>query len=362
MNSINTSHSPIDWSQFIAIVERSQRFLLTVHIRPDGDCIGSELAMAAMLRQLGKDVRLVNADRVPPDLLFLSGAGEIECLDTFRNTLDHQAWLESVDVIMVLDTISWAQLGPMKPILQAHKGIIVAIDHHANGDDIGAIVFSDPDAEAAGRLVFDVARHFSTFGVDLTPEIATALYTAIATDTGWFRFSSVTDQTFAAAAELVRAGASPHVIYYHLYEQATVGKIRLIGRTLAKVELHLDGQLAFTSIMQDDFAQANAIPSDSEDIVNKTLAIGGTKMAVIVVEQPDGGFKISFRSRCEVDCSKVAAQFGGGGHRQAAGASQNLPYEELKTILIDAMTEAYHNGRTRLLNDHSSQCGSVKWE
>ncbi|MCL2119269.1 MAG: bifunctional oligoribonuclease/PAP phosphatase NrnA [Planctomycetaceae bacterium] len=344
-NIINTSAPPIDWAQFAAIVSRAQRFLLTVHIRPDGDCIGSELAMAAMLRQLGKEVRLLNADRVPPDLRFLSGADDIEYLDTFTGSPDNQAWLGSVDVIMVLDTISWAQLGPMKPVLQGHKGVIVAIDHHAIGDDIGAVVFSDTHAEATGRLVFEAVQHL---GVELTPDMATALFTAIATDTGWFRFSSVTDQTFAVAAELVRAGAKPHVIYNHLYEQMSAGKIRLIGRTLAKVELHLDGKLAFTSILLDDFAQSGAIPGDSEDIVNKTLAIGGTQMAIIIVEQQTGGFKISFRSRCGVDCSKVAARFGGGGHRQAAGASQNLPYDELKTVLIAAMTEAYGIAESRI--------------
>ena len=337
MTTTTISNLSIDWEKFAAIVAKAQRFLLTVHVRPDGDCVGCELAMAAMLRQLGKDVRLINADRVPPDLRFLNGVDAIEYLDTFHDVSENQAWLDSVDVILVLDTISWAQLGPMKPILQAHKGTIVAIDHHANGDDIGAVVFSDSNAEATGRLVFEAARYL---GVTLTPDMATALYTAIATDTGWFRFSSVTDQTFDVIAELIRAGASPYGIYNHLYEQQSAGKIRLIGRVLAKVELHLDGTLAFTSILLDDFAQAGAIPSDSEDIVNKTLAIGGTQMAVIVVEQSSGGFKISFRSRCEVDCSKVAATFGGGGHRQAAGAAQKLPYDELKTVLIAAMCDA----------------------
>ena len=334
MTNTNTSKLIIDWEKFTEIIAQARRFLLTVHVRPDGDCIGSELAMAAMLRCLGKEVRMVNVDHVPPDLQFLEGTDGIEYLDTFND----EAWLDSHDIIMVLDTISWAQLGPMKPILQTHKGTIIAIDHHAVGDDIGAVVFSDTQAEATGRLVFEVAR---LLGVELTPDTATALFTAIATDTGWFRFSSVTGQTFAVAAELVRAGASPHVIYNRLYEQTSVGKIRLIGRTLAKVELHLDGKLAFTSIMLDDFTQASAIPSDSEDIINKTLEIGGTQMALIAVEQSGGGFKISFRSRCGVDCSKVAAQFGGGGHRQASGAFQNRPFDELKTVLIAAMTEAY---------------------
>ncbi len=341
MNNItNTSAGPVDWSGLAAIIEGSRSFLLTAHVRPDGDCIGCELAMADVLRRIGKEVRILNVDRVPPDLMFLDGADRIEYLDAF----DDREWLESVEVVMVLDTISWAQLGAMKPILQSHKsrgGVIVAIDHHAIGDDIGAVVFSDTRAEATGRLVFEAARHL---GVDLTAETATALYTAIATDTGWFRFSSVTAETYAVTAELVRAGAVPHVIYNRLYEQASVGKIRLIGRTLAKVEMHLDGRLAFTSILLDDFARSGAIPSDSEDIINKTLTIGGTDMALIVVEQQSGGFKISFRSRCGVDCSRVAARFGGGGHRQASGAFQDMPFEELKTALIAAMTEAYNAG------------------
>ncbi|MDR1385911.1 MAG: bifunctional oligoribonuclease/PAP phosphatase NrnA [Planctomycetaceae bacterium] len=329
-----------NWSKFITLIDNAQRFLLTAHIRPDGDCIGCELAMAAILRQLGKEVRILNVDPVPPDLKFLDGSDKIEILDAFHDS----TWLETADVILVLDTISWMQLGRMKPILQQHKardGKIIAIDHHAIGDDIGAIVFSNDHAEATGRLVFEASQQLKTRGVRMTPEIATAIFTSLTTDTGWFRFSSVTAETLAVASELIAAGATPHVVYNHLYEQESAGKIRLLGRALAKVELHGDGKLAFTNIRIDDFNQAGAASGDSEDIINQTLEIGGTKMALIVVEQRTGGFKISFRSRCAVDCSKIAAQFGGGGHRQAAGAFQNLPFEELKNSLINAMIEAY---------------------
>jgi phosphoesterase RecJ-like protein len=329
-----------DWEKFLALIRGAKRFLLTAHIRPDGDCIGSELAMSAMLRQLGKEVRIVNVDPVPPDLKFLDGSEKVELLDTFND----QNWLDSADVIFVLDTISWAQLGRMKPILESHlqRGkTIIALDHHAIGDDIGAVVFSNDHAEATGRLVFEASQQLKPLGVQLTPEIATAIFAAMATDTGWFRFAAVTSETFAVVSELVIAGAVPHIVYNRLYEQATAGKIRLVGRTLAKTELHLGGKLAFTDIRTTDFDQAGAIPGDSEDIINKTLEIGGTELALIVVEQRTGGFKISFRSRCAVDCSKIAAQFNGGGHRQAAGAFQNLPFEELKNKLIDAMVKAY---------------------
>jgi len=330
------SHDPIDWKKFVDRIKQVNRIMLTVHVRPDGDCIGSEIAMAALLRQLGKEVRIVNADPVPPDLRFLDPNQEIELLSEFHD----DAWLESMDHLMVLDTISWAQLGPMKEIVQTTKARKIALDHHAVGDDIGAEIFSNNRAEATGRLVFEASKHL---GTEITPEIAQTLFVAIATDTGWFRFSAVTAETYEVIGQLILAGAVPHVIYNHLYEQESIGKIRLVGHTLSKVEPFLDGKLVFTSILLEDFEQTGAISSDSEDIINTALRIGGTEMAIIMVQQKDAGFKISFRSRCHVDCSRVAAQFGGGGHRQAAGAFQKLPFEELKSALVEAMIKAYHH-------------------
>ncbi|MDR1957994.1 MAG: DHH family phosphoesterase [Planctomycetaceae bacterium] len=332
------NHDSIDWQRFAECVGTARRILLTAHVRPDGDCIGSELAMAAALRQLGKEVCIVNADPVPPGLKFMPGTQEVEILADVSASEEAKKRLETMDLLLVLDTISWAQLGPMKQVLQTTQARKIALDHHAVGDDIGAEVFSDSHAEATGVLVFQAVKHL---GCGITSEIAQTLFIAIATDTGWFRFASVTAETYEILAELIRAGAVPHVIYNQLHEQETLGKMRLIGRTLAKAELFLEGKLAFTSILDSDFREAGALPGDSEDIINQLLLIRGTEMAVIVVEQKTGGFKISFRSRCHVDCSQVAATFGGGGHRAAAGAFQNLPYDKLKQALTGAMTEAY---------------------
>ncbi len=183
--------------------------------------------------------------------------------------------------------------------------------------------------EAADRL-----------GVRLTPEIARPAFVALATDTGWFRFSSTTSATLRLAARLVDAGARPDQLYKELYENESHARLQLIGHTLARSRTDLDGRLVYSWIGLADFAAAGAVPSDSEDIINMMLSVGGSEAAVILVEQPDGGFKVSFRSRCHVDCSAVAEQFGGGGHRKAAGAFVNEPLEPARQKVLDAVRAA----------------------
>jgi phosphoesterase RecJ-like protein len=194
-----------------------------------------------------------------------------------------------------------------------------------------------PDAGARGTLVVQAA---DALGVPISAEIAEAVFVSLTTDTGWFRFSSVTAETFRLAGRLVEAGVRPDAMYRELYEQESLGRIRLIGRTLSKAESYVDGQFLLTWIMLDDFEAAGALSSDSEDIINMLLQERGSKMAVLISELKDQSFKISFRSRCSIDCSVLAAQFGGGGHQKAAGASLNPPFEHVKKVLIEAVTKA----------------------
>jgi bifunctional oligoribonuclease and PAP phosphatase NrnA len=208
------------------------------------------------------------------------------------------------------------------------------VDHHQSGDDLGAELFKDVEAEATGRLVVEAA---DALGVPLTAEIARGAFVALATDTGWFRFSSTTAGTLRLAARLVDAGAAPDELYKELYETDTHGRLRLIGLALAHTRTELGGRLIHTWLAQSDFAAAGALPSDSEDIINMTLAVGGTDVAVILVEQPEGGAKVSLRSRCNVDCSAIAEQFGGGGHKKAAGASLDGPLDSARQRILDAV-------------------------
>ncbi len=325
---------PIDWPGFAEIVDRHEQFLLTSHIRPDCDALGSELGMAGLLRARGKQVRIVNGQATPPNLVFIDPDRQILALG---EDIDATAALADVDVLIILDTSAWAQLGPMAGIVRSYSGRKLVVDHHVSEDKLDAQPFKDPQAEATGRLVLDAAR---ALDVPLTPEIATSLYAAIATDTGWFRFGSTKPVTYRAAAELMEAGARPDQIFCNLYEQDTLGRVRLRGTILSRTEAELDGRLVHTYVRSEDFQQTNALPSDTEDVINMTLAIAGTDVAVIVVEQLSGGCKISFRSRCEVDCSRLAEQFGGGGHKAAAGAFIDKPVQAAREQVLDVVRAA----------------------
>jgi phosphoesterase RecJ-like protein len=321
----------IPWPRFTELVRGHDRFLLTSHIRPDCDALGSELGLAGVLEALGKDVLVVNAQKTPPNLAFIDPGGRLKTLGVDVQA-DH---LAGSQVLIVLDTSAWAQLGAMADVVRASQARKAILDHHVGEDDMGAELFKDPGAEATGRLVLEAARQL---GVKITPEIATPLFAAIATDTGWFRFGSTSGTTLRYAGELVEAGAVPSEIYAALYEQDSLTRLKLRGRILARTQTDLDGRLAHTAALKEDFEATGALPSDTEDVINMTLAVAGTEVAVILVEQPSGSFKLSFRSRTpKVDCNELARKFGGGGHKAAAGASINAPWSEAQKQVLDAV-------------------------
>jgi phosphoesterase RecJ-like protein len=323
----------IDWPSFVEIFRRQRTFLLTSHIRPDCDALGSELGMAGVLEGLGKEVLILNGHPTPPNLAFIDPRQRIRVLG---RDLAADA-LPPVDVIVILDTSAWAQLGPMAEVVRASSAQKIILDHHVSEDDLQAVSFKDPQVEATGRLVLEAARQL---GVALTPEIAIPLFAAIATDTGWFRFSSARAAAYRAAAELIDAGVRPDELYAQLYERDTLGRVRLRGVILSRVQAERDGRLVHTYVLKEDFSQTGALPSDTEDVINMTLAIAGAEMAVITIEQPEGGCKVSLRSRCAVDCSRIAEQFGGGGHKAAAGAFLDEPPHEAAAKVLAAVQAA----------------------
>jgi len=326
----------INWQRFKEIIDSSSTVVLTAHQRPDGDCLGSEMAMYAALTSIGKEVCIVNPQRTPPNLTFIDPNGKIKALENL--TAEERQWVNAASLHIVLDTRSWAQLGAMADVFKNTKAKKVVIDHHDLGDDIGAEEFVNPNAEATGILVIEAVR---TLGIPLTKEIAESAFTAIATDTGWFRFKSVNSGTFRMAADLLDAGAVPCEIYRCNNEQESLGRVRLVGRILSKTEKHFNGKVYFSSVFLDDLEKANALPSDTEDVINVLLRIRDSKMAVLISELKDKTFKISFRSRCAVDCSKLARHFGGGGHKAAAGASSNASFEETKRKLLREIGKAF---------------------
>ncbi len=303
----------VDWNRFKEVIAGANNIILTSHIRPDCDALGSCLGMAGLLEALGKQVRIVCGQAVPHNLAFIDPDNRIKCINKDVVAAD----LADADLHMILDTSAWIQLGDMAEFVKSSKIKTIIFDHHVGEDDIDAELFKNTTAEAVGRMVVEAAGHL---GVTMTPAIATPLFAALATDTGWFRFGSVKSHTFEAAAQLLVAGAKPAEIYGNLYERETVGRVRLRGTVLARIQTELDGRLAHTFIMPDDYKKTGAQPTDTEDLINLALEIEGTVFAVILVGQPDGGYKMSFRSRCESPANEVAAEFGGGGHKAAAGA------------------------------------------
>jgi phosphoesterase RecJ-like protein len=323
----------INWSRFAEVIQAHGRFVLTSHVRPDCDALGSELGMAGVLSALGKEVRIINPHPVPPNLAFIDPEHRIRQIgrDVPKDGLGQY------DALMVLDTSAWAQLGDMGEVIRSTTAKKLILDHHVSEDELGAEVFRNVSAEATGRLVLEAAEHL---GVPVTPEIATPLFAALATDTGWFRFSSTTATTFDAAAKLVRAGAKPDTIFRSLYEQETLARLRLRGKILTRAKTEMDGRLIHTAALKEDFEETGSIPTDTEDVINLTLAVKSTEVAFILVHTPSGNFKISFRSRGKVDCNQLAAQFGGGGHKAAAGASIAGPYETALPQVLDAVRKA----------------------
>lgn len=322
----------VNWKKFADQISHYQSFVLVSHIRPDCDALGSELGMAYVLRQIGKDVRIINAHRVPPALQFLDPAGNIESLGDDVEPEDIAA-----DCIMILDTSAWPQLGDMGDVIRAASCDKMVLDHHVGEDQLGATMYKDYQAEATGTLVVQAA---DALGVPLVRQMAAPLFAAIATDTGWFRFGSVTAETYRVIARLVDAGVVPAEVYGDLYERDTLARLKLRGLILSRTQSELGGALMHTYVESEDFEAIGALPSDTEDSINLTLAVENTKAAVIFVGQKRGGFKMSFRSRCNMNANEIAQQFGGGGHKAAAGAFQEGTLDDVRSRVLPVMITA----------------------
>ncbi|MEO2020040.1 MAG: bifunctional oligoribonuclease/PAP phosphatase NrnA [Fuerstiella sp.] len=321
--------SVLDWAPLRSIIDENQKFMISSHVRPDADALGSELGMAAILEAFGKEVTIVNASAPPANLQFMKPENRILKLseDIPRDALP------AVDVHVITDTSAWLQLGAMADVIQKAGTKRVVIDHHVSSDDMGAKEFRDVMSAATGELVFEAAEHL---GVTFDAATASALYAAIATDTGWFRFPSTSSDTMRIAAALMDQGAVPHVLYNLLYEQRTLARVRLAGRVLGRIEADCDGRLAWIYADGKDFAATGAIPADTESLVNQCLMVAGSEAAFIAVKLPSGQTKFSLRCRPPYDVAALAAQFGGGGHKLASGATLSEPLADALAKVKDA--------------------------
>jgi bifunctional oligoribonuclease and PAP phosphatase NrnA len=322
---------PIDWSPFVELVRRHRRFLLTTHIRPDGDALGSMLGLAHALERLGKQTRTVVASTTPPRYHFLDPERKV---DHFK--LPGDAYRDA-EAVVVLDTGAWGQLADFGTFLRTLDCPKAVIDHHQTQDDLGAVRFVDIAAEACGRLVYDAVR---ALGVEPDERLATLLYVALAMDTGWFRHSNTTAASFTLASKLTAAGARPEKLYDVLFEQNSLARQKLKGVVLGRLQTSDGGLLAWSELRLPDYEATGATPQDSEDLVNETRSVSGVEVGLFFMEQPRGGVKVSFRARSRVDVARLAEQFGGGGHRLASGATLMTNMEDAKMRVLAAARTA----------------------
>jgi len=322
-----------NWSELKQIIDEHATFVLSCHVRPDADALGSELGLAYLLQDLGKEVRIANPSAAPHTLSFLDPDGLVQVYG--QGVSDEE--ILSADVHLILDTSAWSQLQGVGDVFKRSRAVKAVIDHHVSSDDLKACEFKDTEAEATGSLILRFARET---GLLLSQKAAFCLFCAIATDTGWFRFPSVTSGTYRDIAELVDLGVRPNLVYRELYERFSLARHHLAGRVLERMAVTSNGLIAWTWVSRRDFRETNSRPVDTEDLVNECLKVDGTKVAFIAVEQENGQIKFSFRARLGFDVAAIAEQFGGGGHHLAAGAMLPGPLEQARQQVLEAVTAA----------------------
>ena len=304
------------------VLREHNKFAVLSHVRPDGDALGSTLALALSLKGLGKEVRAWNEEGMLEKYNFLAQA---ELLT------QPPSEPEDFDVVVALDTAVQNRLGTTTSAVR-HAKLWINIDHHPSNPRYGDLVYIDPTAPATGQILFEFLTNQN---FPITPEIAENLYAAISTDTGSFQYPNTTVRTFEIAAELVRCGVEVGRISQLLYENFPRRRIELLRELLATMQFGCDGKLAWFSLSQAAALALSVIPEDNEGLIDNLRAIRGVIAAIFFEELPDGKVRVSMRSKNQaVDVCAICTQFGGGGHVLAAGARVRgtLPEVEKKIV------------------------------
>lgn len=310
-------------------VRQGNRFLLTSHVNPDGDAIGSELGLARMLRRMGKGAVVWNRDETPTIYRPLPGSERIHV-----GAEPPAGFPDVFDAIIVLECPSPDRTG-IEEHLSARP--VINIDHHLGNQHYGTINWVDTAAPAVGEMVYRLAQGLKA---TLDAETASCLYLTLVTDTGGFRFSNATPAAFESAASLVRDGAHPEQVAQWLYESQPLPVLRLVGEMLQTVEVHEGGRIATALLTQDMFSRVGASPGDSEGLIDYPRSIAGVEAVALIRQREDGTHKISLRSRGEVDVEKIARQHGGGGHRNAAGFTLEGNGADLRSRVAELLAAA----------------------
>jgi phosphoesterase RecJ-like protein len=303
----------------LAVLREGEKFLICSHSRPDGDAVGSMLAMGMLLRQLGKRADIVAADRVPAVYRALPGASEI------RHAMRVHGPYDAV-VLLECDGLERTRLRGLERMFH------INIDHHASGKAFGELNWIDRDAASVGEMVHRLVK---AAGCTVTAEMAACLYTTLLTDTGGFCYGGIHASTFKLAGELVEAGADPVRIARDIYFANPFSKMLLLGKALST--LKRDGALAWLWVTHEDMVSASAVEEDCEGVVNYALSAAGVEAAVFLRELPEGRIRLSLRSKGKVNVAAISERLGGGGHENAAGCTLDGPMERATQEILEAL-------------------------
>jgi len=326
---MTTSATEATAAQIAAEIRLRQRFIVTSHARPDGDAIGSCLAMAFALRRIGKQVRVVSRDHVPPQMLAFPGVDTIEVVERVDDPGDAVLVMECGDL-------------ERTAIQGLERGYVINIDHHPGNTMFGALNWFDLSAAACGEMVFDLVGEL---GVELTREIATHVYIAILTDTGSFHYSNITPRTFDICRQCIEAGVSPSSVARSIFDSNNLGRLKLFGAVLHRMQLDASGRIATVYVDQQLAHDCGGTYEDTEGLVNLPLTVKEIVAVAFFKENGPDEWRVSMRSKGDINVNAVALEFGGGGHVNASGCSARGEFGTLKSLFEAKLQAAIVAGR-----------------
>ncbi|MDB5330981.1 MAG: nrnA [Phycisphaerales bacterium] len=325
------------YQQILDSLSRAQRVLVTTHVRPDGDALGTSAALVLGMRQRGVDAQVLLLSHLPTKYAFIFNDNGIVHHDAEKGWPQTLA-LENFDTLLVADTGTWSQLPGLRERLEKWQGTKLVVDHHLTQEDWADAKLVMTEAAAAGEIAAELLDQWQ---VKIDKPMASALFVAIASDTGWFQFSNTRPYTLRLAARLMEAGVNTDELYQLIYQNERAERVALQTRAQQSLELLLDGRLAVMRVCKEDFEQTRANVPDTENLINIPLQIRSVEVSVLLTEPRDfGPVRVSLRSKGHVDVARFAEQFGGGGHARASGLKLDMSLQDAHQVVIEAMIRA----------------------
>jgi len=318
-----TTSSP-ELARIVDAVRARQRFVLSSHSRPDGDSIGSQLAMVYALQEMGKEATAVNADPASPPLMAFPGVRDIRMAASVEGDFDAAIIMECGDL-------------KRTGVSGLERYFVINIDHHPGNTGYGQINWFDASAAACAEMVYDVVR---ALGVPLTKEIATHVYLAILTDTGSFHYSGISPRTFEICRECLEAGVDPVMVARNVYDSNNMGRLKLFGAVLGAMQIDQTGRIAIVYVDHEMARIAGGTYEDTEGLVNLPLTVKEIEAVVFFKQEKGDQYRVSLRSKGEVDINAIAKEYGGGGHKNASGCTISGPIEELQKTMVEKIENA----------------------